>query len=137
MTTRCLPGLVLAVAAALAIGCAIRTSESSAITRVTRDNFQAVVIHSNKPVLLEFSSVDCGPCVAMEPHLEAVARRHGEDVVFAKVIVEQSAAIAREYDISAVPTLMVIDRGEIRARREGYLEPSQLTAMIRPYLSGE
>jgi thioredoxin-like negative regulator of GroEL len=73
----------------------------------------------------------------MEPHLAAVAREHGEQVVFAKVIVEESDSLTKKYAITAVPTLVVIKEGEVQTRREGYLEKSQLAALLRPYLSGE
>lgn len=135
MTTRC---LLLVLAAALTLGgCTGGAGGPSPLIHVNPKNFQSVVIDSDKPVLVEFSSPSCGPCAAMEPHLAAVARQHGDQMVFAKVIVEESESLARKYAITAVPTLVVIQRGEIQTRREGYLEKSQLAALLRPYLSGE
>jgi thioredoxin 1 len=129
--------LPLALAALLAGGCSGGDSGPSPLIRVNPNNFQSVVMESDKPVLVEFSSPSCGPCVAMEPHLAAVAREHGEQVVFAKVIVEESDSLTKKYAITAVPTLVVIKEGEVQTRREGYLEKSQLAALLRPYLSGE
>ena len=129
--------LPVAVLAALLVGCEGGVSEPSPLIRVSDQNFQSVVIDSEKPVLLEFSSPSCGPCTAMEPHLAAVAREYGDRVVFAKIVVEDSESLARKYDIEAVPTLMVLQGGQVQTRREGYLEKSQLVAFLRPYLSGE
>ena len=128
---------VLLAATLLICGCDGGATGPSPLIHVNEKNFQAVVIESDKPVLLEFSSPSCGPCVAMEPHLAAVAREHADQVVFAKVIVEESESLARTYGITAVPTLIVIQQGEIQTRREGYLEKSQLVVFLRPYLSGE
>jgi thioredoxin 1 len=137
MNSRRLFFLLLAGVALVPGGCTPGASGPSPLIHVNQKNFQSIVIDSDKPVLLEFSSPSCGPCVAMEPHLAAVARAHGDRVVFAKVVVEESESLARKYGITAVPTLVVIERGEIQTRREGYLEESQLAAFLRPYLSGE
>lgn len=135
MTTRWL--LLWLASALLSWGCAGGPTGPSPLIHVNEKNFPSVVLESEQPVLLEFSSPSCGPCVAMEPHLAAVAREHADRVIFAKVIVEESESLARKYAITAVPTLVVIEKGEIQTRREGYLDKSQLAALLRPYLSGE
>jgi thioredoxin 1 len=91
----------------------------SANLALTADAFQAEVLESDLPVLVDFWATWCGPCLAIAPHIEAIAAEmEGQAKVF-KVDVDQSRSIAEKYDIMSIPTLIVFKNGQEAARHTG------------------
>lgn len=97
---------------------------------VTDDTFQADVLDSDVPVVVDFWAVWCGPCKAIAPMLDQVADERGGAVKVAKVDVDKHRGIAMKHGIRNIPTLMLFKGGEAVATHVGTLNRVQLDAFI-------
>lgn len=88
---------------------------------VSDASFDADVLKSSEPVLVDFHAEWCGPCKAMAPALEIVAKEMKGKVKIAKVDVDQNPEITQKYQIQAMPTLMIFKGGQVAAQRVGAL----------------
>ena len=84
-------------------------------------NFDAEVLQSDEPVLVDFFAEWCGPCKAMAPALEQVAAEMKGKVKFAKLDVDQNPQVTQKFHIQAMPTLMIFKGGKVAAQRVGAL----------------
>lgn len=103
---------------------------SENITHVTDSTFDADVLKSGTPVLVDFWAEWCGPCKMIAPVLEEVAVSHAGKLKIAKVDVDDNRAIAAKYGIRGIPTLMLFKNGELAAQKVGALSKAQLTAFV-------
>lgn len=97
--------------------------------KATADNFEQEVILAAEPVLVDFWAVWCGPCKMEGKAIEALLLRKPELKV-AKINVDEEGDLAEEYGITAIPTLMLFENGEIKKQSVGYLSPEELEAFI-------
>ncbi len=88
---------------------------------VTDKTFDAEVLKSSEPVLVDFHAEWCGPCKAMAPALEQVATEMKGKVKVVKVDVDQNPEITMKYHIQAMPTLMIFKDGKVAAQNVGAL----------------
>ncbi len=79
---------------------------------VTDQDFQEKVIDSDKPVIVDFWAVWCGPCRQLSPVLEEIGEKYAEKVTVAKVNVDDNPGIAAKYGITSIPTVFVFKDGE-------------------------
>jgi thioredoxin 1 len=79
---------------------------------VTDASFNEAVLHSDKPVLVDFWATWCGPCRMVAPVLEEIAEEHKDKITVAKLDVDANPTIARDYQVLSIPTLMVFKGGE-------------------------
>lgn len=99
---------------------------------VSDADFEAEVLKSSQPVLVDFFAEWCGPCKAMAPALEEVAKDMEGQVKIAKIDVDDNPEITSRYQIQAMPTLIMFKDGEIAARHTGALvQKSKLEAWIK------
>ena len=103
---------------------------SDNIHHVTDATFEAEVLQAQSPVLVDYWAEWCGPCKAIAPTLEEVAKEYSGKLKVAKVNVDENQEIPRKYGIRGIPTLMLFKNGNIEATKVGALSKSQLTAFL-------
>ncbi len=103
---------------------------SANITHVSDASFDADVLKSDTPVLVDFWAEWCGPCKMIAPVLEEVAVSHAGKIKIAKVDVDDNREVAAKYGIRGIPTLMIFKNGELAAQKVGALSKAQLTAFV-------
>ena len=103
---------------------------SDNILHVTDDTFEAEVLQAQSPVLVDYWAEWCGPCKAIAPTLEEVAKEYSGKLKIAKVNVDENQETPRKYGIRGIPTLMLFKNGNIEATKVGALSKSQLTAFL-------
>lgn len=103
---------------------------SDFIQHVTEDTFEPSVLKSDVPVLVDYWAEWCGPCKALAPLLEDLAKDYGDKLKVAKVNVDENQQLARKYNIKAIPTLMLFKDGNVQASKLGMMSKPQLTAFL-------
>ena len=103
---------------------------SDFIVHVTEDSFEPSVLKSDVPVLVDYWAEWCGPCKALAPLLEDLAKDYGGKLKIAKVNVDENQQLARKYNIKAIPTLMLFKDGNVQASKLGMMSKPQLTAFL-------
>lgn len=91
------------------------------------------VIHSNKPVLVDFSAEWCGPCKMMAPVLKEAKDKLGDAVMIIKVDVDRNREAAEHFQIQGVPTLILFKNGQVKWRQSGVVPANTLLQVIEQF----
>lgn len=106
----------------------------SATKTVTNASFDADVLKSSKPVLVDYWAEWCGPCKMVAPVLEAIAAEHGDKIDIVKLNVDENPEVARKYGILNIPTLGVFQNGEVVKELVGARSKSALLRELADFL---
>ncbi len=106
------------------------TGTQEIIVHLTDENFDAEVIRSDEPVLVDFWAEWCGPCKTVAPAVEAVAEKFAGRVRVGKLNVDENPQTAGRFSIRGIPSLLLFDRGEVVDQAVGARSRSELEAMI-------
>ena len=103
---------------------------SEHIKIVSDVSFDADVLKSSQPVLVDYWAAWCGPCKMIAPMLEEVSAEYAGKVTIAKLNVDENPETAAKFGIRGIPTLMLFKDGQVAATKVGALSKSQLTAFL-------
>jgi thioredoxin 1 len=100
------------------------------IVDLTQENFAAEVLKASTPVLVEFWAEWCGPCKMIGPVLDELAGEYAGQVKIGKVNIDQQQALAAQYGVRAIPTLLLFHKGEVADQMVGLRSKRDLKASI-------
>ena len=103
---------------------------SDNVLQVSDAEFDAKVLKSSTPVLVDFWAEWCGPCKMIAPILEDIAVEYAGKVIVAKVNIDNNPATPQAYGVRGIPTLILFKDGEVLATKVGALAKSQLAAFL-------
>lgn len=103
---------------------------SENIITVDQNSFQKNILESTKPVLVDFWAPWCGPCRAVAPIVEELAKEYSGKVGFAKINVDEAPLLASQYGVMSIPTIMVFKGGKPAEQIIGYKPKNELRKML-------
>jgi len=103
---------------------------SDLIKHVSDATFEAEVLNSSQPVLVDYWAEWCGPCRIIAPVLDEVAADYKGKLQIAKMNVDENREVPAKFGIRGIPTLMLFKNGQLAATKVGALSKAQLTAFI-------
>ncbi|GGF68170.1 MULTISPECIES: thioredoxin TrxA [Terasakiella] len=102
--------------------------------KITDDSFDADVVNSDKPVLVDFWAEWCGPCKQIAPALEELSDELGGKVTIAKINIDENPGTPSKFGVRGIPTLMLFKDGQVAATKIGALPKNKLQEWIESVL---
>lgn len=107
---------------------------SDAVTNVTSDNFDSVVLKAANLVMVDFWATWCGPCKIIAPVIEELAKEYTGKVTFAKLNTDENTDVASRFNIRGIPTLIFFKEGKVLDQVVGAVPKAQLKSKIESFL---
>jgi thioredoxin 1 len=108
---------------------------ADSIAEVTDSSFQAEVIESDVPVLVDFWAPWCGPCRMVAPVVEEIAQERGEALKVVKLNIDENQNTAIQFNVMSIPTLMLFKGGEVAKTVVGAYPKRKVDAELEPALA--
>lgn len=100
-----------------------------AVLHITKENFEEQVLHSEKPVLLDFWASWCGPCRMVSPTIDEIASER-DDIKVGKINVDEQGELAQQFGVMSIPTLVVMKNGQIANKAVGAMPKEEILALL-------
>ena len=97
---------------------------------ITKNNFEQEVLHSDKPVLIDFWAPWCDPCRMLSPVISEIAEEYGDKIKVCKVNVDEEGDLAASFNVMSIPTLVVVKDGKVTNSAVGVRPKAQIVEMI-------
>jgi thioredoxin len=107
---------------------------SAGIVTLTTSTFDETVAAADKPVVVDFWAEWCGPCKMIAPILAEIAVEQGDNLIVAKLNVDENPEIAMRFSVMSIPTLLIFNGGEVRKRLVGAKGKGQLLQEFNEFL---
>lgn len=104
------------------------------IVTLTSATFDEIIASADKPVIVDFWAEWCGPCKMIAPILSDIAAEKADELIVAKLNVDEHPEVSMRYNVMGIPTLLVFDKGEMRKRMVGAKGKSQLLQELNEFL---
>lgn len=104
------------------------------IKNITDDSFEKSVLNAELPVLLDFWAPWCGPCNAITPVLEEIAKAYSGRLIVAKINIDDNGVTPQKFGVRGIPTLILFKNGEVESTKVGPVSKSQLSAFLDSHL---
>jgi len=101
-----------------------------AVTMLTSENFDEVVMKNDKPVLIDFYADWCGPCRMVSPIVDKLAEEHPE-YTFCKVNVDEASDLALKYEVLNIPSLVTMNKGVFVEKSVGAVPESEILELLQ------
>lgn len=98
---------------------------------ITKENFEAEVLNSTKPCLVDFWATWCGPCKMIAPIIEELAEEYVDTVKVCKINVDDEPELAIKYRVSSIPTVMLFENGNVKDTVVGYRPKKSFENMLK------
>jgi len=99
-----------------------------------RKSFSELIDSPGMPVLVDFFATWCGPCKTMAPILEQVAAQHQGKLRIIKIDVDKNPAVAQQYRVQSIPTLVLFSKGQPVWRQAGVVPAAQIAQVLQPFM---
>ncbi|MCR4956226.1 MAG: thioredoxin [Lachnospiraceae bacterium] len=101
------------------------------VITITSDNFDAEVLKSDKPILVDFWAEWCGPCKMLSPVVDEVAEQSDGSFKVGKINVDENGDLARQYRVMSIPTLLLFKNGELAERSVGVITKEEILDLVK------
>ena len=102
-----------------------------ATVNVTDENFDAEVLNSDKPILVDFWAEWCGPCKQIGPTLEEISDEMSNEIIVAKHNIDNEPNTPTKYGVRGIPTMLLFKGGELKATKVGATTKSNIVSWIK------